>query len=173
MRAPSRREWLPFDGSQIRLREPEEFRELSELPKIDHPGWNLEHRNQNQAVSQAISKLILNFGANPQLEISIRWPPVRNEKCHPPGRSYSVIIGWPVRHDVPFPKPHPRAPALRWAPSYRPLRILGLIVQRDTFAELVPAHDGADPVNFERAPLKMPPRSAYLRVLVRIQVPSH
>jgi hypothetical protein len=31
-RAPSRREWLPFDGSQIRLLEPEEFREESEFP---------------------------------------------------------------------------------------------------------------------------------------------
>ena len=37
MRAPSRREWLPFNGSQIRLLETEEFREPSELPKIDHP----------------------------------------------------------------------------------------------------------------------------------------
>ena len=37
------------------------------------------------------------------------------------------------------------------------LRILGPIIQPDTFAELVPAHDGTKPVNFERTPSKMPP----------------
>lgn len=95
-----------------------------------------------------------------------------NNGCGPPTHAAgSVIVGWPVRHDGP-PKPHPRA-GLTLGAFVPALRILGLIIQRDTFAELVPAHDGANPVNFERAPLKMPPRSAYLFVLVRMQVPSH
>jgi hypothetical protein len=43
------------------LLEPEEFREASELPTIDHPGWNLEHRNQNPLNSRVKAMNLPNF----------------------------------------------------------------------------------------------------------------
>ena len=55
---------------------------------------------------------ILDFGVNPQLEISIMCPPIQNEKRYPLGLYHSVIIGWPMQNDELSPPPS-LVPSLR------------------------------------------------------------